>query len=123
MYANYFTPAPSTKIAARIDSTHYTLEEDASGSTDDKFRMVGMRRSGAKLELRIDGVSTSSDDAGYSDGGAIDVTAPDASFYVGGRPIGGPMSGRVAEVIGIKGTLSDADVSALEAYLKSKYGL
>ncbi len=123
LYANYFTPGPSTKIAARIDSTHYTLEADDSGSNDDKFRMVGMRRSGVKLELRIDGVSTSSDDAGYSDGGAIDVTAPDASFYVGGRPIGAPMSGRVAEVIGVKGTLSDADVSALEAYLKTKYGL
>jgi hypothetical protein len=122
LYANFFMPVPSTKIAARLDSTHYTLEEDDSGSNDDKFRMVGMRRSGARLELRIDGVSTISD-AGYPDGGAVDVTAPDASFYIGGRPTGSPMSGRVAEVIGIKGTLSDADVDALEAYLKTKYGL
>jgi hypothetical protein len=123
LYSNYFMPAPSTKIAARLDSTHFTLEVDDGGTNDDKFRAVGMRRSGTKLELRIDGVSTTSDDGGYPDGGAVDVTAPDASFYVGGRPTGAAMSGRVAEVIGIKGTLSDADVDALEAYLKAKYGL
>jgi hypothetical protein len=122
LYANYFIPCLSTNIAARLDSTHFVQTQDG-GYDNDQMRVVGMRRTGTHLELRVDGVSNVTDDAGFPDGGVVDVSAPDASFYIGARPTGAQLKGDVAEVLGVKGTLSDADVEALEAYLKKKYGL
>lgn len=79
----------------------------------------------ATLNLRIDGA-----DAGAATGAAYadNVSAGDGGagswpLYIGGNNQSQDVRGDIAEVIAIKGTVDDADLASLEAYLKSKYGL
>ena len=78
--------------------------------------VVAFRRTGASTaELRVDGTVTPIPVAG------TDTLTPSASIFVGGVD---PLYtiGDIAEVVVAHGP-SDGDVTKLEAYLKSKYGL
>jgi hypothetical protein len=79
-----------------------------------------MHRSGATLDLRVNGA-----DAGSvtGPGAALDVSAAGQPLYLGGSPKAQGMVGDLAEVVAIKGAVSDADIGALEAYFRAKYGL
>jgi len=79
----------------------------------------------ATLDLRIGGA-----DAGSATGVnyADNVSAGDGGpgswpLYIGGNNQLQDVRGDIAEVIAIKGAVDDANLEALEAYLKSKYGL
>ena len=61
---------------------------------------------------------------GGVDGGPIDVSAPDASVYVGARPsVGAGLVGEVAEIVGVRGSMTDEEVAELESYFRKKFGL
>ena len=101
-----------------------TLEADGGPYNDNVMRIVGVRKVGNKLELRIGGVAVvvNPDVSGY------DVTAANAAgtpSYVGGRDGANfqNLEGDVAEMLGIKGTVTDFEQTDIEAYLKAKYGL
>lgn len=72
--------------------------------------LVFMRRAGTKFELGVDGTNLSISDA------PTDAMTPLFRF-------GSGFDGLLAEVVGIDGTISPADQTALEAYLKAKYAL
>ncbi|AKU96142.1 hypothetical protein AKJ09_02806 [Labilithrix luteola] len=110
-----------TGYVARIDTTREVFSD--GGMNDNTYRIVGAHKAGTTLELRIGGekVSELVDAGGYDESGFNAATLP---AYVGGRPQ--PVQrlhGDIAELIAIKGTLSTADVAALEAFLKAKYDL
>jgi hypothetical protein len=85
-----------------------------------KARLVAMRRRGMTLEIRVNGAGAgSTTDAGID----RDVSAIGYDFFIGGHDPTVRLKGTIAEVIAVKGTTSDADLAALEAYLIKKYGL
>jgi hypothetical protein len=121
LYSNYFAPQPTTEIVGRADGNHLARSSDG-GFNDDKPHIAGMRRSGATIEVRVDGVASVNADAGSPDGSAIDVSAGDASVAIGYRN-GAGLRGDIAEIVCVKGNLTDAEVSQIEAYFRAKYGL
>lgn len=102
----------STTAAVKVPSRFYEEEP----------RVLGFRRKGGVLELRSNGLVTSTtDDAGAE--ASADVSAVGTKFYVGGRPGLTHFVGAIWEVIVVKGSVSDADVGAFETYAKAKYAL
>jgi hypothetical protein len=84
---------------------------------DGKFHVVGMVRSGALLQLRLDGTSLMSGTF------STDISEPMQVVALGTSPALGPpaFAGDIAEVIGVNGAV--ADPTCLESHLKAKYGL
>lgn len=97
-----------------------------TGYNDGVGRVVGFRRVGAGLEVRAGGVPVGTNSYKF----LTDVSAPGIPLNIGatggqGYPEGGlwRMNGDVCEVIAIKGSVSAGNLSAIETYLKAKYGL
>ena len=112
-----------SRVRARLTATD-NVNSAATGFNDGKYHRIGMRRNGAALEVWADGVVTSfTPDAGAP--GDVSATGSDVSI---GAAVGGNfpqfrLAGGIAEVIVVKGTISDGDVSGLDGYFKSKYAL
>jgi hypothetical protein len=88
---------------------------DAGGTDDGRRHVVGARRRGATVELRVDGkIST----ATFAP--TLDLSAPGRDLVIGAWP---PLEGAVSEVIAVEGTLSDEAVAELERYLRGRYGI
>lgn len=102
----------STSAAVKMPSMFYEEEP----------RILGFRRKGGVLELRSNGLVTSTTDDAGTEANA-DVSAVGTKFYVGGRPSLTHFVGAIWEVIVVKGSVSDADVGAFETYAKAKYAL
>lgn len=85
------------------------------GLNDGQGRLFGFRRVGTTIESRLNGAASIT----HPDAGLIDVSAVGRLTYIGS----GTLKGDVAEVVVVNGTTSDADLAALEGYLKTKYGL
>jgi hypothetical protein len=77
-----------------------------------------VRRNGATCETRVDGVATPG--MGCS---TVLVNAAGAPVLLGRSYDGFGSTEDYAEIVAVKGTLSDSDVGKLEAYFKAKYGL
>jgi hypothetical protein len=74
----------------------------------------------ASLDLLINGADAgSSTGTGY----AGNVSAAGYVARIGGTQGGQDLEGDIAEVIGVQGSVSDADLASLQEYLRSKYGL
>lgn len=118
LWANY---PGTTRYVARLD-TNQLVRSDA-GMNDGTVRLVGARRVGTELSLRVGGTEVEKiSDASVPD--ALAFNAPGLPAVIGGRPAATQqLHGDIAEIIAVKGTLSDAEQTQLEAYLKSKYGL
>lgn len=84
--------------------------------------VVGLRRvSATSAEIRIDGTATAfTFSSGYSPSGA--TYAVSLGYGAAATASAGPFQGDMAEVV-IAHNPSDADVTQLESYLKTKYGL
>jgi hypothetical protein len=95
----------------------YVLEQRVNPAAD---AGAGADAASATLGLRVNGA-----DAGAVVGApyGIDVSAVGAKAYLGGTTQSQNLVGDIAEVVVVKGSMSDADTAALEAYFKSKYGL
>ena len=124
LYGNAFVNnAYTSNIRARIDAND-NVNSTATGFNDAKFHRIGIRRNGSALEVWTDGTLTSfTPDAG----GTLDVSAGGSDVYIGIQQPGGfggvRLQGGIAEVIGVKGTLSSTDVTSLDGYFKTKYAL
>lgn len=118
MWASY---PGSTGYVTRFNASQ-ALESDG-GLNDGVMRLVGTRRSGANYELRVSGTKVDMlSDASIPDPDAFNAAGMPA--FIGGRdaPIQ-QLQGDIAEIVAIKGTLTDVEQTTLEAYLKKKYGL
>lgn len=121
LWANYPGAGPNDGYVTRLDTNREILSD--GGKNDGKPRVVGARKVGGRFELRIDGakVGEIADAGGYDQTGFDSIGRP---AFLGGRPeLIQMLEGDVAELVGVKGTLSDAETTQLEAYLKGRYGL
>ncbi len=53
----------------------------------------------------------------------VDVSASGIDVNIGQWNNGSLMNGDIAEMVAVKGSISNGDLSSLESYLKSKYNL
>jgi hypothetical protein len=117
-------------MRGRISVTD-AVDSTAANYNDGKFHRIGLRRNGAALEVWTDGVATSlTPDAGAN----IDVSSTGADVFIGasvtpGVNVNQPptialrLIGGIAEVIGVKGTITNGDTTNLDGYFKTKYAL
>jgi hypothetical protein len=128
LWANYPYSAPGSagpQTASYVTRLDYNTEVygDASATYNDgMMRVVGSRLNGKMLELHVEGHLVSENDASVAD--PTGFNAANIPAYIGGRPGGGQdLTGDIAEIIAVKGSLTDAELANLEKYLAQKYGL
>jgi hypothetical protein len=111
---------PNAALYVQMAGT--SVSSVATTFNDAAYHRLGARRTGAVLEARTDGVVATTPITGTQD-----VTAGSIGAFIGGRiPTEGAnqaLDGHIAEVVAVKGTVSDADAALLETYFKTKYGL
>ena len=83
--------------------------------------LMVVTRTGTAVDLRLGGASAATA-SGAPFG--VDLSAVGRSLMLGDGPTGGQgLTGDVSEVVMVKGSVAPQDVSKLEGYLKTKYGL
>lgn len=117
--ALYVNGLGSSVALASLDANDQ-VGSSVSGINDGTARVVGMwRHETFYVDARVDGTTASAALA------TVDVSAPGAFAYIGASFANGNvsagMTGQIAEIIAIKGTVSASSVAALEGYLKGKY--
>jgi hypothetical protein len=92
-----------------------------TGVNDGVFRIFVSRRKngGASLETRVNGVPVSGTVAPQN----VNTTQPMIIGSYDANASQQSLTGDIAEIIGARGSISDTDVAAIEAFLKAKYGL
>lgn len=85
------------------------------------FRRFGGTRRGVVAEVWLDGVV----DGSVTLPAADDVSQPGRPVYIGGSPDAQQawLLGNIAEVVAVKGNLSNAQIGQLDAYFKNKHAL
>jgi hypothetical protein len=126
VWANMQGTSDSTALGAANESTSgYYVTGATMNLNDGTPRLYAARRyGGTNLEVRVNGVS----DQSVVLPAATDVSATGNPAYIGGHPqnttsVIQPLDGDIAEVVAVHGSLTTAQLSALETYLKTKYGL
>src|SRR5262249_52899294 len=114
----------TTQAAAQIVYQQAIVYTAQSGLNTGKPMLLAMHRRAAgnmsSLEIRLNGAtSATKTGAPY----AVNVSAPGRPLCLGGTPAKQDIVGDIAEVVAVNGATPDADVTALEGYLKTKYGL
>ena len=128
LYINSGKPLASTLAAAQVQATVY-VDNVAPPATfiDSTVHILGARRIGNTLEIRVDGTSsnTLTDNTGSV---TVDISAVGSSGVIGAN--GGNTSpefqqvhGDIAELVAVNGTLTASDLASLEGYLKDRYGV
>lgn len=90
---------------------------------DGTFHRIAMRRtSGTTMTVWVDGQSTvkMSIDNVSSDAAGADLNI---GGYHGNVLVNAPLKGDIAEIVAVKGAITDPDVATLDGYFKTKYGL
>lgn len=107
----------SRKIVGSLDSSQMVRVPNVYA---EPAHLIGLRRKGTVIELRIDGtVASQVPDAGAP----IDVSTVGTPIAIGGRPGLTNFVGSIWEIVAIKGAVGDAELATFEAYAKSKYTL
>jgi len=121
LFANFPLPAQSTEWGGQVSITSYVPTNETS-LNDDNARQFSLTRTGSSLSVRLDGLPDNSVVIG--DGGSLDVSAVGIPVSIGASPTGTQgLSGDIAEIIAVNGTIAVSDVANIEAYLESKYSL
>jgi hypothetical protein len=117
LYLNADKPVATTLAAAQVSGATYVVSASPPATfVDGTAHVLGARRAGTTLEVRVDVAS-------------IDVSAAGFDAIIGQNGYGTPspefqqFQGAIAEVIGVRGALAEPDVEALEQYLKSRYAV
>ncbi len=121
---------PTSALAAWLKSPRDRANGNAAadsmrtGLDDGRFRVFAMRRIGQfALEARVSGTTT------VANVGGVEASAIGQPIKIGCAAVAGSASrgrwldGSIAEIVAVFGPMTDAEMDALEAYLRSKYGL
>jgi hypothetical protein len=121
-------PAPPTAgpelllggaVTAEIESGGAFLVQTRGATYGDGVaRAYGMRRSGERLLVDVNGASDIT--ASVS---PVDVSANGRPVRIGGDGGGRVLEGDLAELVAVDGSLADADLACLGRYFRDKYGL
>jgi hypothetical protein len=117
----YFGTMPGQ--AAAQDNANVHAGSATGGYNDSTFRLYAGRRVGTTLQIRVNGTVVGQ----TTESPAINLDAPGRDAVIGhnGSPNIGQqaLKGDIAEIIAVKGVLSDANLAKLESYLRTKYAL
>ncbi|HEY5920763.1 MAG TPA: hypothetical protein VIV11_03790 [Kofleriaceae bacterium] len=122
LWGNYTAPSLNTVIGLQADGsgTQYTISTAAKN--DGVIRLYTGRRVGNSLEVRVNGTVQ-----GSATTTANNVSAAGRPLYIGGQPntngVFQPLDGDIAEIVAVHGTLTTAELTQVETYLKAKYAL
>jgi hypothetical protein len=117
-YLGALLGASSRVVVAWLEQGCVVQNQPGEFFDNDTWHVIGMRRDGNGLELRIDGaVDNSQPHAPF------DISVPGQHATIGGSTNGGSIEGDIAEFVIFVGDDSLADAARLEAYLKVKYNL
>jgi hypothetical protein len=127
LFLNVTRGAVTAKASIQLDADfHATTGDDFGDANPHLFggRLVTTGAS-ALLEMRVDGERQGM--LSFT-GGAVNLDASGRATIVGHNgysPLSGfqAFKGDIAEIVAVKGTISDAELADLEAYLMDKYGL
>jgi hypothetical protein len=126
LYLNPVAGGPTTLAAAQVSGSLLVLSNPPPSTfVDSSVHLIGARRAGKTLEIRVDGaVSNSSTTAIFA---AIDVSAVRAPAVIGQngspRPEFQQVNGDIAELVGVNGPVTPAELAKVEHYLKSRYAI
>jgi hypothetical protein len=111
-------------------NTYLESTPPPSSFIDGSVHLIGGLRVGSTLQVRVDGVASSSTaaDAGPEAGLNDDVSAVNSLVGIGQNCVSAASgfqqyAGDIAEMLAIHGTLSASDLASVEAYLKTKYAI
>lgn len=123
IFANY--PAPynmgqaQRRLGAQLEMGTAGLVSTSTNLNDGNFRLFVVQRSAPDLlEQRINGTPQGRLEIPAD----IDVSAPGRSLRLGGNAVV-PLLGSFAELVMVKGPLTDANLHGLERYLMEKFAL
>jgi hypothetical protein len=91
---------------------------------DGNVHLLGIRRAGSTLEVRVDGALSSSLTGPQV--ASTDVSARGSDAIIGHngyapRPEAQQVHGDIAEMLAVRGAVSDAELAGLERYLIERY--
>jgi hypothetical protein len=128
LYLNALAPSPSTLAAAQVSGNVFALSRAPPATfVDASVHVVGARRAGATLEIRVDGAASGSIMSAMV--ASVDVSAVGWTANIGQNGYNTPIAefqqlhGDIAEMVGVNGSLTLAELADLEDYLKSRYGI
>jgi hypothetical protein len=127
LYLNADNPSQTTLAAAQLSGDVFAVSAPPPSTFDDgSVHLLGTRRTGVTLEIRVDGVVSNSID--NETVGTVNVSAPGYGAMIGQngyRPSNGfqQFYGDIAEMIGVGQSLTQTDIDKLEQYLMARYGI
>jgi len=128
LYLDPLAPVPSPRAAAQVSGGLFTVSKAPPATfVDSSVHVVGARRAGQTLEVRVDGAASSS--LSNASVASVDVSAEGFTANIGQNGYDPPraefqqLHGDIAELIGVVGFVTDAELGALETYLKSRYAI
>jgi hypothetical protein len=129
LYLDPVAGGPTTLAAAQVSGGLFVLSNPPPSTfVDSSVHLIGARRAGSTLEIRVDGaVSNSSTTAIFA---TIDVSAVHSPANIGQNGYGSPpreqfqqINGDIAELVGVDGSVTPSELAKLEQYLKVRYGI
>jgi hypothetical protein len=128
LYINADKPYPTSRAAAQVTGAVFVVSSPPPSTfVDSSVHVLGARRTGATLEIRVDGlVSSSITNASVA---AVNASATGWAAVIGQNGYGMPRAefqqvhGDIAEMLGVGGTLTPVELANLEGYLKARYGI
>ncbi len=127
LYVNADKPGPTSRAAAQVSGTLYVVSTPPPYTfVDSTVHLLGARRSGATLEVRVDGVvstSMTSDSIATVDVSAVGWQAVIGQNGYAPTPEFQQIQGDVAEMLGVQGSVTPSELAELEQYLKGRYAI
>lgn len=121
-HANAPGKTPTSGFAAELsDDAEHRVVSVGTGYNDAKGHLFAVRRRGTTLELRHNGLPD-----GAKTVPAVDVSAAGVAVSLGAtmeRIDSNRLNGDIAEIVAVRGALTDASLAGVESYLKAKYAL
>jgi hypothetical protein len=129
LYYNSDKPVSSSQVGAQVSGTLYVVSQPPPSTLSDlAVHLLVCHRAGAVLEIRVDGaVSNSISSAAVA---STDVSSPSVAAIIGGNGYGTQtaagqeqVQGDIAEMVGVHGSLTAAELANLESYLMTRYAI
>jgi len=121
-HANAPGKTPTSGFAFELsDDAAHRVVSTGLGYDDARGHLFAVRRRGTTLELRHNGAPD-----GARTVPVVDVSAPGVAVSLGAtmeRIDSNRLNGDIAEILAVRGALSDATLAGVESYLRAKYAL
>jgi hypothetical protein len=129
LYLNADKPSTTTLAASQVSGQVYVVSASPPATFDDgSVHLLALRRSGVTLEIRVDGTVNNS--IVNATVGTVDVSSAGYDGIIGQNGYGAPSTsgfqqfyGDIAEMVGVRASLTATELGNLEQYLKGRYAI